>query len=482
MSDWKNLLFYGDNLDVLRNRTDLIPDGSVDLIYLDPPWNKKKTYNAIFKEKSGEDSPAQIRAFHDTWQWDQSAVRALREIEERGDARVIQTVNSLIDFLGHNDLVAYLVMMGVRLLELKRVLKDEGSIYLHCDPTVSHYVKALMDAVFGPKRFRNEIVWGYRTGGTSKRYFAKKHDVILFYSKTNSYKFNQQRYKSWQKKQYRYSEKYKEHFDENEQRWYHWAVCRDVWDDINAIGTENKERLSYPTQKPEALLERIISASSNEGDVVMDPFCGCGTTVVAAQRQNRKWIGIDITHLAVGLMERRLRREFGPKIAQIYKVIGRPYDVPSAKALALLDRLEFQRWAVDFVDGYPLDGKDHGVDGLIFFRDAPDGKLKKVIVQVKSGEGIKPGDVRDLDGTVRAQKAVMGFLVTLKAPTEGMIQAAATYGLYESPLGKVYPKIQIRTIADLFENKRFDYPASLNVTFEEATKARKGQSDLKLLE
>ncbi|MEW6556384.1 MAG: site-specific DNA-methyltransferase [Elusimicrobiota bacterium] len=262
-----NRLFFGDNLHIMRQ----LPSKSIDLIYIDPPFFSGRNYNVIFGDKN------EIRSFSDIWE---------------------------------GGMPGYLVWLNARLYETKRLLKDTGSIYVHLDWHASHYVKVEMDKIFGSDNFRNEIVWGYRTGGTSKKTFARKHDVILFYTKTDKYNFNVQHYKSWQQKKYNFSEKYPEHFDEKEQKWYHLAIARDVWEDINVLGTEpdNLERIGYPTQKPEALVVRIIKASSNEGDIVADFFCGGGTTLAVAQKLNRRWIGCDQSRIAVAITADRICR------------------------------------------------------------------------------------------------------------------------------------------------------------------------------
>jgi site-specific DNA-methyltransferase (adenine-specific) len=467
-----NVLYYGDNLDVVRR---YIKDETIDLIYLDPPFKSEQDYNVLFAEQNGSRAAAQIKAFEDTWQWDQAAARAYQETIENGPERVSQVMQAFQTFLGENDMMAYLSMMAPRLVELRRVLKSTGLIYLHCDSTASHYLKLLMDAVFGQHRFTNEIVWSYRTGGISKRAFGRKHDTILFYTNSDHYVFNTQYYKSWQLKQYKYSEKYPEYYDEDKKMWYHLAVCRDVWEDINPIGTSAKERLGYPTQKPEALLERIITTSTNEGDLVLDPFCGCGTAVVVAERLKRKWIGIDITHLAVALMKHRLKDTFGNEVK--YRVIGEPVSLPDAKILAQENRYQFQWWALGLLDARQVDqkkGADKGIDGRLYFQDEADnakGKTKQIVISVKSGKaGVK--DVRDLRGVVEREKAQIGVLISMENPTRAMRTEAAGAGFYKSPWGK-HSLMQILTVEKLLKGKKIDYPdmPGVNVTFKKAPKA-----------
>jgi len=294
---YQNVLYYGDNLDILRHH---IKDNSVDLIYLDPPFNSKADYNVLYKEPTGEASKAQITAFEDTWHWTEETGRAFSDIIERAPADVVEMMRSFRHFIGQkNDVIAYLTMMCIRLLELKRVLKNTGTIYLHCDPTASHYLKILMDTIFGKNNFRNEIIWCYRGAGYPKRDFGRRHDVILRYSKSSEYIFNldavREEYADATK------ERFKHHIgnirdgkDFGVQELHPLGKQPDDWWQIQPIAPSAKERLGYPTQKPENLLDKIIKASSNEGDIILDPFCGCGTAIVVAQRIKRKWIGIDI--------------------------------------------------------------------------------------------------------------------------------------------------------------------------------------------
>ena len=418
-----NLLYYGDNLDVLKLH---IKSETVDLIYLDPPFNSNQDYNVIFAEKEGARSSAQIKAFGDTWQWDQDAAKAYEAAVEKG-GKVSDALRAFRIILGTNDMMAYISQMSLRLIELYRVLRSTGSIYLHCDPTASHYLKMLMDAIFRPQNFKNEIVWGYKTGGTSKKHFARKHDIILFYTKNPKDTFNVQYYRSYQAKKYNYSKKYPEYLDEETGRWYHLSICRDVWDDIHAIGTDNRERLGYPTQKPEALLERIINASSREGDTVLDPFCGCGTTIAVAQRLKRRWIGIDITFLATNLIKHRLQDAYGDEVD--YKVIGEPVSLSEAEELANEDKYQFQWWALGLVGARPTDekkGADKGIDGRLFFHDDPTNGTKQIIFSVKGGK-TSVRDVRDLRGVVEREDAQIGVLITMQKPTRPMIQEASGY-------------------------------------------------------
>ncbi len=572
--DERNKLYFGDNLKILR---DYVADASVDLIYLDPPFNSSATYNVLFKEKSGEESAAQIMAFEDTWQWGRESEAVYREIVESGPRKLADVMQALLAFLGRNDMMAYLVMMGIRLVELHRVLKPTGSIYLHCDPTASHYLKLLLDAVFDPRNFRSEIVWR-RTGSHNKTLrYAPIHDTVFFYSKASRHTWN------FPKRPYM-----KGHVEENfikddtgyKTAYYgnvltgsgkrkgesgkpwrgfnptaknrHWAVpgavlddidedlsslgqhqkldrlfelgyikiipgqawpiyerclkagdgqfAPDIWafqpytegtvfgtdrgvdEDVRWLSPKDQERLGYPTQKPEGLLERIIRASSNEGEVVLDPFCGCGTTIAVAERLRRKWIGIDITYLAINLVQRRLRDHFKNELSP-YEIIGAPTDLKGAEALKEISPHQFEWWAVDLVNAQP--GKDHkkgadtGIDGYINFFDDKSGKAKQVIVQVKSGY-VGVNHVRDLKGVLEREKAAIGALITLREPTKPMLTEAAATGFYESKeFPGRYPRLQILTIAELLAGKKVEYPAHRVETFAKAERKTKSeQTDL----
>ncbi|MBN2207721.1 MAG: restriction endonuclease [Candidatus Coatesbacteria bacterium] len=468
----KNTLCYGDNLEVLRLH---VPDQCVDLIYLDPPFNSNATYNILFAEQNGKKSRAQIKAFTDTWHWDQGAEQAYVEVVETS-GRVSDAMQAFRKLLGENDMMAYLAMMAPRLKELRRVLKPTGSIYLHCDPTASHYLKLLMDAVFGPENFCNEIIWYFKTGGLSKRWFGRKHQTMFFYSRTGQYRFAPQKEKSYLMHKYGFSN-IEIHKDED--GFYTWVYMRDVWD-IPALRGNQPEMLGYPTQKPEALLERIIRASSNDGDLVLDPFCGCGTTVCAAQRLNRRWIGIDVTHLAVALIKSRLRDAFGEQETTLkarYDVIGEPKDLEGARQLAKDDRYQFQWWALGLAEARPVEqkkGADKGIDGRLYFHDeAEGGQTKQIVFSVKAGKtGV--AHVRDLRGVVERENAAIGVLISMEEPTRDMRKEAAAAALYESPFWqKRYPRLQLITVGDLLEGKRIDAPPRrTSVTFKRAPKAR----------
>ncbi len=535
-----NHLYYGDNLDVLRR---YIKDESVDLVYLDPPFKSNQDYNVLFAEKDGAGAAAQFKAFEDTWEWNQLSAAMYEEIVESG-GRVSDVMQAFRKFLGTNDMLAYLTMMAPRLVELRRVLKSTGSIYLHCDPTASHYLKLLMDAIFTPQNNRNEIIWERTTGRKSGNQFGRVHDVILFYSKGESTTWNPPNtpqspenvrghdlLKDEKGQIYRLSdltgagqgpprEFSGKKIDPPPGR--HWmfdqdginrlaregriefsrggrprlktylkdlpgVAVRDTWTDIDPINSAAAERLGYPTQKPEALLERIVKSSSNEGDTVLDPFCGCGTTIAVAQRLNRNWIGIDITHLAIGLIKSRLRDHFGEAVKETYEVTGEPVDVHGAAQLAEdNDRFQFQSWALGLVDARPHEqrkGSDQGIDGRLYFHDEGEGgSTKQIILSVKSGH-VSVRDVRDLRGVIEREKAEIGVLITLEDATKPMRTEAAAAGIYKSPWGKRgsedlhYPRLQILTIAELLEGKGIDYPHMSNVTFKRAPRAEPPQAE-----
>ena len=531
-----NTLYYGDNLEILRQH---VSDESVDLVYLDPPFNSNANYNVLFKEQSGEESPAQIKAFTDTWEWTQEAERTFEQeiiLNPETPPNVKDMISAFRQFIGSNAMMAYLVMMAPRLVELRRVLRPTGSIYLHCDTTAESYLKTLMDAVLGPRNFRNAIVWKRFNFHADARRFGRVSDRLLFYSKTDAYAFNQQRVPFSKKyidskfthedadghrfrldnlnppggrgpvyefhgvtKAWRFTEG-KMSALENDGRIYtgsrvpqlkryldelNGQAVHDIWDDISPINSQAKERLGYPTQKPQALLERIIQTSSNEGDVVLDPFCGCGTAIAAAEKLKRRWFGIDVTHLAVALMKSRLKTAFNIVPGTDYQVIGEPADVGSARALAEQDRYQFQYWAMSLLEAFPREqgkkGADKGIDGVVYFLDGPQRSPNKAVVQVKSGKVSSP-HVRDLKGTVEREKAALGLFITLDEPTAAMRTEAISAGYYHSDVWqKDYPKIQIRTIADLLQDKTFDIPPHPSM-YQSAQRVRRAEGRQSSLE
>ena len=534
VSTEKNKLYYGDNLEVLRL---YVKEESVDLVYLDPPFNSRQDYNVLFAEKDGSQSSSQIHAFEDTWEWNQESMRAYEQIVEQG-GRVAETMRAFWTFLHGTDMMAYLAMMAPRLVELRRVLKQTGSIYLHCDPTASHYLKILMDAVFGPQFFRNEIVWKRTTAHNDPRKYGDIHDVLLFYSKSVGYIWNPvytpytKEYIDAEWHELPSGRFYKAEnmldprnsmieydFHGTKARWRtgpekfealwnapqtevpnsHGRVklgrngkpikrCRIIfldelpgvplqswWHDIQSLKGGAQERLGYPTQKPEALLERIIKASSNEGDLVLDPFCGCGTTVQVAQRLNRRWIGIDITHLAIGLIKKRLSDAFGPEIRSTYEVIGEPTDYAGAAQLAEEDKYQFQWWALGQIGARPADqkkGADRGIDGRLYFHDDESGKSKQIVFSVKAGH-VTVSQIRDLAGVLTREKAEIGVFLTFDEPTRPMLREAAEAGLYKSSDGSTYPRLQILTIQQILSGSQPLYPAHRrDATFKRAPRSR----------
>jgi DNA modification methylase len=530
-----NLLYYGDNLDILRR---YIPDDSVDLIYLDPPFNSQRDYNVIFKSEAGRRSDAQLLAFEDTWHWGPSteATYAYLTNTTRHQGRVPDPASSLVASLrkaiGENQMMAYLVEMAVRLVELHRTLKPTGSLYLHCDPTASHYLKVILDAIFGPTRFVNEVVW-QRTSAHSDtaqgaKHFGRIADSLLFYSKGPDYAWNQPvvpHDDKYIKSHYPYVE------EKTGRRYGHWditgpggaakgnpfyevmgvskywrysktnmeqkiaagrivqpspgSVPREIryledspgtpvgtiWTDIPPINSQAKERLGYPTQKPIALLERIISSSSNPGDLILDPFCGCGTALIAAETLKRRWIGIDITYLAIAVMRARLKDSFA---METVPVVGQPTEVEGARQLAQSaeGRYQFQWWALGLVDAQPLGGvekkgADRGIDGVITFTDKH-GELTSVLVSVKSGH-VNSSMVRDLKGAMDRDKAAIGVFLTLEEPSKEMHLEADTAGLWRSDVWKRdYPRIQIFTIEELLAGKKPQLPPFVMPTYQKA--------------
>ncbi len=544
-----NTLYYGDNLDILRN---YIPDESVDLIYLDPPFNSNRTYNVLFKDESGEQSTAQIAAFEDTWHWDLNTESIYKELvtSQEIPSQVSSMIAALRDFIGTNQMMAYLTNMTIRLVELHKVLKSTGSLYLHCDPTASHYLKIVLDSIFGVSNYRNEIIWKRTTGKSHTNHQSKRWgiqtDIILYYSKSdktelkfvytpndpeylkkffrhsdsdgrlyridnlaspsfrpnliyeykgyqppkNGWAIGKEKMEEWDRIGKLYFPKSKEgriqrkrYLDELKGE-----VVQNLWDDIPTIGSQAAERLGYPTQKPQALLDRILEASSNPGDVVLDPFCGCGTAIASAQSLGRHWIGIDITHLAIALIKYRLEDSF-PNIQ--FEIQGEPESVNSARYLAESDRHQFEWWALSLIRARPSQpdgdhgkkGADRGIDGIINFIDDSSGKPQKAIVQVKSGH-VSSAQIRDLVGTMNRTNSPIGIFITLEEPTKPMLKEAAEVGFYHSKLwNKDYPKLQIFTIEELLKGKEPQLPPS-NVSFQRAQK-QKGKSSanqLSLLE
>ena len=467
-----NKLFYGDNLDILRKK---IKDETVDLCYIDPPFNSKRNYNQIYNNVGSEDR-AQAQAFIDTWKWDDLANDGFTEIlgnaEGRFQPRLVDLIKGLHPVLTQGSLLAYLVSISQRVTEIQRVLKQTGSFYLHCDPTASHYLKLVLDAVFCSQGgdFVNEVAWCYKSGGASKRHFSRKHDVLLFYAKSSEYVFNYQKEKSYNRGMKPYHFEGVEEF-KDDIGWYTMVGMKDYWN-IDMVGRTSAERLGYPTQKPEALLERVIEASSNKGDVVLDAYCGCGTTIAVAQKLKRQWIGIDITFQSISLVLRRIEKAFGVAVVEAIKADGIPRDMQSAEALAHRrdDRLrkEFEKWAVLMYTNNRAvinekKGADAGIDATGYFMTGKDDNAK-IIFQVKSG-GVKRGDIATLRGDMGREKAALAVLITLEEPSKPMLAEAKAAGQYRhETMGRNYDQIGIVTIQEIVEQgKRLDIPMSLEV-------------------
>lgn len=492
-------LWFGDNINVLRD----MADESIDLIYLDPPFNSNANYNILYSEPSGEKSQAQIQAFTDTWHWDTEAEISYRYLIE--NSKVPQKVSNLIkllhDYLGSNDMSAYLVMMTIRLLELHRILKYTGSIYLHCDSTASHYLKIVMDNIFGLDNFINEIIWKRKfqsaTITSNTRSFGNNHDIILFYTRSSKYKFNREvmtleidehQYQHDEDGYYKtspignYSQetidsmlkegvayktttgkiRKKTYLIEKDGRIMNSVVVDNLWLDIpNMMHVPKNERLGYPTQKPLALLERIIGASSEVGDVVLDPFCGCGTAVDAAQGLGRRWIGIDISSLAIDLIKSRLTEKYSNINIDVK---GVPTDLEGAKYLKEKNTKDFEYWALGLLGARPRT-KDNGADGIIYFIDEFGKESIQVLVEIKSG-ATNVGMIRNFARTIEKEKKYGGIFFTLEEPSAGMRAEASSLGFSKSPndVGHIFgndppiQKLQILTIKEFFDGKRPNLP------------------------
>jgi site-specific DNA-methyltransferase (adenine-specific) len=533
-----NKLYFGDNLVVLREH---VKDESVDLIYLDPPFNSAANYNVLFRSPSGKESDAQVEAFRDTWEWAESAQNAYADvIQSNGDVALI--VSSLKKWLGENAMMAYIVMMAARLTELRRVLKPTGSIYLHCDPTASHYLKLVMDAIFGHENFRNEITWKRRVGMSSAVHSSNKFGVItdslLFYAKSSEAEFQPQynrndpdyeryiqerfvmedpdgrkfqatsltnpaprpnlkyEYKGYsppangwmisREKMVQWDKEGRIYFPKNKDgrlRRKSYAdelkgmPVQNLWTDIPELNSQAKERLGYPTQKPVALLDRIIQASSKVGDVVLDPFCGCGTSLESAQKNGRRWLGIDIAHYAMTLIEGRLKAS-NPDV--VYSVYGRPTDLAGARELARRDKYQFQWWAAWKLGSqtYREDkkGADRGIDGNIYFRNGPYG-TGRIIASVKGGENVGVQMVRDLRGVIEREQAEMGIMVMLAEPTGPMITEASSAGFVQKSAHGRLPRLQIATVADMLNGKMPKLPPLPQPSRSQATARKRKDGD-----
>ena len=476
-------LYFGDNLEILRKK---IPDEIFDLIYLDPPFNSNRNYNVLFKEGL-QDSPAQVQAFEDSWHWNEDSKHTFDYLVTKSTSDISNLMQALEKMIGHNDMMAYLTMMAVRLIELHRVLKKTGSLYLHCDPTASHYLKIVLDAIFGKNNFRNEIVWCYsRPSAPGQRQLSRVHDIIFWYSKGSLWQFHpdliRQPYAEASINREGYSGGASKMTKGGKVELKEGGKFPEDWIYIPPLKGNSAEYLGYPTQKPEALLERIIKASSNEGDLVLDPFCGCGTTVSVAERLKRNWVGIDITTLAINLVKRRLRGQFGLGPKQII-TDGLPTDLAAAKEMFAKDAFQFEYWALDLINAMPgpskskdnMRGADKGIDGVVtFYKGAVNGKTEygKSIVQVKGGV-VHRNDIATLKGDIEREKADCGILVTLEPPTKPMIQEAVDAGSFEVIFGNKFefPKIQILTIEEILKGKQPNLPYGLTKPYYKEAKA-----------
>ncbi len=512
-----NRLYYGDNLDVLRDEK-AFPDDSVDLIYLDPPFNSNAGYNVLWNTTGGTGADASIEAFDDTWTWGEASQNALMDIAS-GTNRPLQVIMAAMETaIGHNPMMAYLAMMAIRLVELHRVLKPTGSLYLHCDPTASHYLKLVMDAVFGAESFQAEIIWRRTNSRSTTGKWPRLHDTIFHYARSSDALFNAQtapgdlakvphtlitgkdglKYNTFELtgagrtkagetgKPWRGfdPDAMGRHWGYSHQQLDEWAAgdlihfpakggfprrraeepfdplnrpvtVGDVWNDIDRLNQTAKERLGYPTQKPRALLERIIAASSKPGDVVFDPFCGCGTAVDAAEKLGRRWIGIDITHLSIGMIEDRMRSGY-PGIE--FDTIGVPKDLASAERLAKDDPHQFQQWVCWQVGGFPRDkkGGDKGVDGWFnYYAEAK--RTETGVISVKAGDNVNPNMVRDLGRVMERDGHRFGLFVLKGLPTKGMRDEAASQPIIETEFGR-FPALQFVTLAELFQGMKPKLP------------------------
>jgi len=467
-----NQLYFGDCLEVLKDIYHKDKNGFIDLIYIDPPFNSKRDYNILFESIDLKDAEAQKHAFADTWS-NVGYKETLHEIREI-DLNLFKFLEALDNIDISKGAVSYLTMMSIRVWYIHKVLKDSGSFYLHCDPTMSHYLKLICDLIFNEKNFRNEVIWAYRKWSIQSNQFVRNHDVILFYSKSSNNVFNVQyvelsqgTLKRWKGK------KQKAEFDENGKR----TASNEIetsqgspmpdWWELSILNPASNERLGYPTQKPEALLERIINASSNEGDLVADFFCGCGTTISVAQKLNRKWIGVDISHLSIGLIERK--RLIEPYIDSarkpVYEVHGFPKDIASAKELSIIKggRFMFQDWIVEAKLGGVLNSKktaDGGWDGYSVF--SLTGKEKEIVlIEVKSGN-VNVKNLREFIHVINKENAAIGVFVCFKTQiTKPMKLTAKEAGYYREDLwGILYDKIQILSVEDIINNKGIKFPQS----------------------
>lgn len=526
-----NTLYYGDCLTIMREK---MQPGSVDLVYLDPPFNSKRDYNSIYKDHTGRPLPDQVEAYTDTWFLDHERMRVIKALptllREHGvDGHSADFLAGFISGLVNvqADMAAYLSYMTERLVWIKWTMKPTASIYLHCDPTASHYLKIVMDVVFGRKHLINEIVW-QRTGskGLTSRRLPTNHDIILAYQKTQRALWNTDAVflpydlNNLDKKTLKQYSK----IDENGRRYcldnlanpnknrpnltyeflgvtrvWRWTKERmqnayhegrvvqtkpgnvplqiryldeqrgkplsDIWTDINPISANSYERLDYATQKPLALLERIIKTSSPPDGVVFDPFCGCATTIEAAEKLGRRWIGCDITiHAIRRVARRRLGERLHLQEGVDYVIDGVPKNWEGAFELWKQDAYQFQKWCVELVEGFVNVKKtaDDGIDGRIYF-DMPGEKVfQSMALEVKGGENLSINHVRALNSVLQYEHIRMAGLITMKAPGS---QQAKNFQQTMALAGNVrigerdYPKIQMLTVDEILNGKTFEMPS-----------------------
>ena len=449
-------LIRGDNLEAMRE----LPDESVDLIATDPPFNSKRDYFVPYRDERGRKPETLVRAFTDTWTWGDAAEAAYRELIVDVGGQIADTIQGLRQFLNETPMMAYLVMMGIRIVEMHRILKSTGSLYLHCDPTASHYLKIILDAVFDTRNFRNEIVWSYHRWTGATKHFQRMHDILLFYVKDRKLsKFNILTEPYSGKSKHKARRKTTVHTDGTIDQIYtddtsREKAMRDVWE-ISYLNSQAKECVSYPTQKPIPLYKRIIAASSDKGELILDPFCGCGTTLMAAEELNREWIGIDLTYLAIGAVEQQFERLF-PQHKNSVTITGTPENVEQALALAHTDPKGFEEWCVTHVLKFKSNAKkvaDGGIDGTFRFpigKDRGRQAFGRAVAQVKGGN-YTLGHIRDFRTAMQNQDADLGVFVVTSPPSSGMRTEASRAGTYRHPLFDMeVPALQIYEVQDYF--------------------------------
>lgn len=458
-------LIRGDNLEEMRK----CPDETFDIIATDPPFNSKRDYFVPYRDEHGKEPDTLVKAFTDTWTWGPAAMQTCEVLICEVGGKIGEVMEGMSLFLKDTPMLAYLTMMAIRLVEMRRILKPTGSIYLHCDPTASHYLKLIMDAVFGQTNFRNEIVWHYRRWTAASKQFQKMHDIIFWYSKTDRYLFTKP-FQAYANEKYiedtvrgvvegkvvRLKGEDGSYLKRETQR--KGVLMHDVWEDINFIPPTAKERVGYPTQKPIDLYKRILQASTNEGDLVLDPFCGCGTTLIAAEALNRRWLGIDLTYLATGAVKLQVEKFF-PQLTDSVLLTGTPENADTALQLARENPHDFEEWCVTHVLKFKSNAKkgaDGGIDGIYRF---PIGKVKgrnaygKMVAQVKGGT-FTLEQVRAFRTAMANTDAALGIFVVTKPPTKGMQAEARLAGTWRHPVWDMeYPRLQFYRIQDYFEGQ-----------------------------